>query len=925
MRNWIVGIFLGVFASSALGAERYVNVATGYDGYAGTASNPYRTIQKCVDTAVAGDTCFIAPGVYRETVTSKHNGTSSSPIRVVAQPGGDVVISATDKVITWALHSGNIYKSTVGSKVHQLFVLPGIPGASFYRFSLDPSIEPNELMTEARYPNAGATTDGLFEKTEDNHFTTISKSGSLGLTVTGLPAGNYANAHVYAYGGPSDRRWWSNTAKVASNTGNVLTTSTNMDGWINTTGGAGAAGGNGSYDGYVYGVLPVLDQAKEWSSDGNLLHFWAEGNVNPSSLNVEAKTRLYVLKIDHDYINLEGIKTFAGSTILNGDNITLDSMDLRYVNSTKHVQAGTQSSNGSVWSWPYTTVAASADPVSGVRFQGNHNRLRNSNVFYSMGEGITLSGDNNTVENNYVRYTNYLGHYSHAVQIVGDDNSVIGNTMSHTGRSLVRLHHTPSAERWRVNYNDVSHNALVNHDVGLITAWGNDANGGEIAYNWVHEMGPKSFGIYMDSNNSEILIHHNVVWSGYTGVSVILLPPQEKVYMYNNTVLSGMQKGWHNSATGPNRFTMVQSYNNYYAGTYDFGGYAVGSCCNVAAGNGNWTRMPTADITLNSWSEAKDRGFPIGQTVYSGKTFPSVTQYASGTPDAGAYENGGRSWRPGVDRVENAVGSAPTKSAFHRIPAADFDAQSGVLVENVSGVVNIGAIQNGDWTRYENVEFGTGTISGVEVTAASNTNGGTIEIRDGGVVGALIGSCSIAGTGGWQTYETTTCTGLQNIAGLHNVVLVFKGTGNLVNVDSIKFTQRTTNTRDARSRIEAESFDLQSGIRIERKDNTTVNNIGYIQNGEWAKFENVDFRFSLASKFIVRASSNNSGGNIEIRLDSIDGALLGTCAISGTGNWSTYVTTTCTGLPYAGGERDVYLKFTGTGDLFNVDWFYFAD
>ncbi|RED94649.1 carbohydrate-binding protein [Marinoscillum furvescens] len=119
------------------------------------------------------------------------------------------------------------------------------------------------------------------------------------------------------------------------------------------------------------------------------------------------------------------------------------------------------------------------------------------------------------------------------------------------------------------------------------------------------------------------------------------------------------------------------------------------------------------------------------------------------------------------------------------------------------------------------------------------------------------------------------------------------------------------------STVQAESFNSMSGIVDEGT------NIGYIHDGDWAMYSNIDL--SCATDFEVRASSQTSGGNMEIRTGSPTGTLLGTVSIPGTGSWGNYsnFSTTISG---ASGVQDVYLVFTGgSGYLFNVDWFKFSD
>lgn len=100
--------------------------------------------------------------------------------------------------------------------------------------------------------------------------------------------------------------------------------------------------------------------------------------------------------------------------------------------------------------------------------------------------------------------------------------------------------------------------------------------------------------------------------------------------------------------------------------------------------------------------------------------------------------------------------------------------------------------------------------------------------------------------------------------------------------------------------------------------------VAYIQNGSWIKFSSVDFGDAGASKFEARVASAADGGNIELHLDSLDGTLIGTLNVDGTGDWQKWVTKSCD-VDDAEGVHDLYLKFTGgSGNLFNVNWWMFT-
>jgi non-lysosomal glucosylceramidase len=122
--------------------------------------------------------------------------------------------------------------------------------------------------------------------------------------------------------------------------------------------------------------------------------------------------------------------------------------------------------------------------------------------------------------------------------------------------------------------------------------------------------------------------------------------------------------------------------------------------------------------------------------------------------------------------------------------------------------------------------------------------------------------------------------------------------------------------------IEAENYSGQSGIQTEGCSEGG-SNVAYIENGDWVSYSNFDFGTG-ATSFEARVASNASGGNIEIRLDSLTGTLIGTCPVAGTGSWQTWVTKSCS-VSGASGVHNLYLKFTGgSGYLFNVNWFKFT-
>ena len=96
-----------------------------------------------------------------------------------------------------------------------------------------------------------------------------------------------------------------------------------------------------------------------------------------------------------------------------------------------------------------------------------------------------------------------------------------------------------------------------------------------------------------------------------------------------------------------------------------------------------------------------------------------------------------------------------------------------------------------------------------------------------------------------------------------------------------------------------------------------------IENGDYLKVKGADFGGG-ATSLDVRVASAGSGGNIEVRLDSQTGKLVGTCAVAGTGGAQSWTTKSCP-ISGASGEHDLFFVFTGgSGSLFNFNWWKFT-
>ncbi|WP_025744089.1 carbohydrate-binding protein [Aquimarina pacifica] len=145
------------------------------------------------------------------------------------------------------------------------------------------------------------------------------------------------------------------------------------------------------------------------------------------------------------------------------------------------------------------------------------------------------------------------------------------------------------------------------------------------------------------------------------------------------------------------------------------------------------------------------------------------------------------------------------------------------------------------------------------------------------------------------------------------------GTSNSINYwDDCDTGQIVCGDFNAFAQIEAEDYCNEYGIQI------ASGNVGYIEDGDWIMFSDVDFENGVSS-ISASVSSGNSGGTIEIRLGNATGNLLGTLEVSNTGSWTSWETVTAT-ISSVSGAQDIYLVFTGgSGYLLDINWFQFSN
>ena len=644
--------------SPSTSESAYYVAKNGDDSNSGTSlSAPFQTIQKCASVMIPGDTCYVRAGTYRETITPTNSGTPSAAIAFQPYNGESVTISGADVISGWSVYSGAIYKSSsmnwdLGPGKNQIFV-------------------DGQMMTEARWPNTGTdlsnptwavATGGSSDRShpfgspiDPNERWTITDSDLDQL------AGFWNGALINHL---SNSGWTTQSGIVTSHTPGRVTFSLLSNRY--------GVGKGTKY--YLTGKLGALDTAREWFFDRDVLtlYLWTPAEDDPSSHIVEAKRRPYALDLSgKSNITIGAFNIFATAikTDMSSSRITMDGINALYVSHLSRVE-------GPGWVTQWDT---------GIMLHGSDNILQNCTVAFSAANGVDLLGTNHKVTNCTIHDINYLALNGAAIHthsrtdrrlgLLGVPNSgheISHNTLYNSGRFLV----FQAGQAMKITHNHMYNASLQIQDSGIYYTHSTDGGGTEIAYNLVHDnrtnsSGDGSFssfgwgpGIYLDSDSSNFLIHHNVVWNT-PGPGIFLNTVSSNQQIYNNTL-------WNNGNSAIMGGDInVKVYNNFsdqgFSGT-DFRN-------NLTSSNPQFVDSANGNFQLQPESPAIDQGI-----VISGFT----DGYIGLAPDIGAYEFGVPAWTAGANKGN--------PRPYPPITHWKLDEGSGTTASESPGVGNYGTL-----------------------------------------------------------------------------------------------------------------------------------------------------------------------------------------------------------------------------------------
>lgn len=247
----------------------------------------------------------------------------------------------------------------------------------------------------------------------------------------------------------------------------------------------------------------------------------------------------------------------------------------------------------------------------------------------------------------------------------------------------------------------------------------------------------------------------------------------------------------------------------------------------------------------------------------------------------------------------------------------------------------IGHIRAGEWTKYTVNVAQSGTYS-LDLRVASQGPGGAFHVEVDGQ--DETGEFNLPQTGSDNSWTTITKGSISLSSGTHTIRLVCDANGAYGPAGDINWmklsggstvqsvpsqpsppsTPSPTPIPASQVVIQGESATSLGGITRTSKD------LSNVDSGDWALFAGVNFGSGLSTFTVNLAVADAyAGKQIQIRVGSPTGQIIGTLTTRGTGSWGNYQAQS-TSIQTTTGVQDIYLTFSGGYGVGNIDSIQFS-
>lgn len=793
--------------------DYYVSASDGDDNNDGLSlETPFRTIQKAADILNAGDNCYIRGGTYRESITVKNDGVDGQPITITNYNDEQVIITGCDLIEEWE-EKDDMLIAKVDKEVTQVFAN-------------------GKLVNKARYPNLPEA-HTMFDTTSWAKVNFKSNKTGYMENISQFP--NLNGAHIVGLCGV---KLVAVNGIIQSKTGNNFSVSNTNDRWSELS--PKTYLGNGK--GFILNNINLLDYPNEWYYQEKNLYL-IPTEIIDEQIKIEAQVRTNLLNLDNrSFIKLVGLDFYSGKvTLINSFDCIINNCTFRYIVpyfKPSYTWIDRHINNPTNWQG------------KGIEIGGENNILKNSYVAYSWGDGITILGKNNTVQNCIIENCNWVISDCAPIGIAGESHKIIYNT-AHTSSRCILVHR--KLKNGFISHNELYNAGLTANDLGITYSFSTDGKNTEISYNKIHDNFSQttSPGIYLDNWSSNYLVHHNIIWN--CGEGIRLNKPQNGTKVFNNTMYNN-KHGMYTYGPEDSEIIDCTVWNNIQDFP-DFIGNDLSN--NLYIEKDIFTDMPNNDYTITENSSAIDYGRYI-------KGF--TDNYNGLAPDAGAYEYAEEIWTAGASlEIKDFNNSYP--EAVKDFTLTEIIGQGKVVLnwENGSANETVFIIERKTSNTFDQIaQLSSNTTSFIDSNITEYTLNYSYQIKSFnfyGVSSPIIKSIKLINPGNYLI-------------------------------------------------LEAEDSDIISDTTTIKKHKNYILNHS---SNNYILFKNINFYKSMDSLEIKYGIADGyEGYSVTIVLDNINNSPIGTFTTTSTNGWSNFQTRTIA-INSTIGLHDIYIKIDGIG------------
>jgi hypothetical protein len=134
-------------------------------------------------------------------------------------------------------------------------------------------------------------------------------------------------------------------------------------------------------------------------------------------------------------------------------------------------------------------------------------------------------------------------------------------------------------------------------------------------------------------------------------------------------------------------------------------------------------------------------------------------------------------------RLTSSTATTPPPTTTVKVEAETASTLSGIT----KTATNLSYIDAGDWAQYKGLNLGSGISHfAVNIAVAAVNAGRQIQIRQGSTTGKILGTLTVADTGGYGAFKEQSVT-ISGISGIQDIYLTFSGGYGVGNIDYLKF------------------------------------------------------------------------------------------------------------------------------------------